>query len=109
MDFLIRILMAVQILSALVMIGLILMQHGKGADAGAAFGSGSSTSLFGATGGANFLSRTTAVLAAVFLGTTLFLSYVGYKRPAPAAGSVLETVPVAPAAPATGKDAIPKN
>ena len=109
MDFLIRILMAVQILSALVMIGLILMQHGKGADAGAAFGSGSSTSLFGATGGANFLSRTTAVLAAVFLGTTLFLSYVGYQRPVAAAGSVLESVPVVPAPAATGKDAIPTN
>ncbi|MEY2994299.1 MAG: Protein-export rane protein SecG [Pseudomonadota bacterium] len=111
MDFLIRILMAVQILSALVMIGLILMQHGKGADAGAAFGGGASTSLFGATGGANFLSRTTAVLAAVFLGTTLFLSYVGYQKPAPAAGSVLETtkLPAAPVAPATGKDAIPSN
>ncbi len=112
MDFLIRILMAVQILSALVMIGLILMQHGKGADAGAAFGGGagggSSASLFGATGGANFLSRTTAVLAAVFLGTTLFLSYVGYQKPAPAAGSVLENA-VIPAAPATGKDAIPKD
>jgi preprotein translocase subunit SecG len=109
MDFLVRILMVVQILSALVMIGLILMQHGKGADAGAAFGSGSSTSLFGATGGANFLSRTTAVLAAVFLGTTLFLSYVGYKRPTAATGSVLESVPMVPALPATGKDAIPKN
>jgi preprotein translocase subunit SecG len=56
-------LLVVQILSALGMIGLILIQHGKGADMGAAFGSGTSGSLFGASGGANFLSRTTAVLA----------------------------------------------
>lgn len=108
MDFLIRILSAVQILSALGMVGLILMQHGKGADAGAAFGGGSSTSLFGASGSANFLSRTTAVLATVFLSSTLFLSYQGYQRPAPASGSVLEQtqVPVAPTAP---KDAIPSQ
>ena len=61
-----NIILLVQILSALAMIGLILIQHGKGADMGAAFGSGGSGSLFGATGGANFLSRSTAVLAGVF-------------------------------------------
>jgi preprotein translocase subunit SecG len=61
---LLTIVLAVQILTALGMIGLILLQHGKGADMGAAFGSGSSGSLFGASGSANFLSRTTAVLAA---------------------------------------------
>jgi len=66
MNTLINLLLLVQMLSAIGMIGLILIQHGKGADMGAAFGSGTSGSLFGATGGANFLSRTTAVLAAVF-------------------------------------------
>jgi len=66
MNAMITVILAVQMLSALAMIGLILVQHGKGADMGAAFGSGNSGSLFGATGGANFLSRTTAVLAAVF-------------------------------------------
>ena len=71
------------------MIGLILVQHGKGADMGAAFGSGSSGSLFGASGGANFLSRTTAVLATVFFVTTLLLAYFGNLRPA-SSGSVLE-------------------
>ena len=72
MNVLMTILQAVQILAAIGMIGLILMQHGKGADAGAAFGGGAgSASLFGATGGANFLSRTTAVLAGVFLVSTL--------------------------------------
>ena len=63
------------------MIGLVLIQHGKGADMGAAFGSGASGSLFGATGSANFLSRTTAVLAAVFFVCTLALAYFGNLRP----------------------------
>ena len=97
MNVLLTILLAVQILSALGMIGLILMQHGKGADAGAAFGGGAgSASLFGASGGANFLSRTTAVLAAIFLACTLGLAYFGNLRTAaPSSGSVLEgAVPV---------------
>ena len=64
MNVLLTAVLAVQILAALSMIGLILIQHGKGADMGAAFGSGSSGSLFGAAGSANFLSRTTAILAA---------------------------------------------
>jgi preprotein translocase subunit SecG len=84
-------------LTALGMIGLILIQHGKGADMGAAFGSGSSGSLFGASGSANFLSRTTAVLAAVFFACTLALAYFGNLRPADS-GSVLERAVVAPAA-----------
>ena len=95
MNILLTILLAVQILSALTMIGLILMQHGKGADAGAAFGGGGagSASLFGASGGANFMSRSTAVLAAVFLTCTLGLAYFGNLRTvAPSTGSVLEGV-----------------
>lgn len=91
MNVLLTILLAVQLLSAIGMIGLILMQHGKGADAGAAFGGGAgSASLFGASGGANFLSRTTAVLAGVFLTCTLGLAYFGNLREAPGSGSVLE-------------------
>lgn len=91
MNVLLTILLAVQILAALGMIGLILMQHGKGADAGAAFGGGAgSASLFGASGGANFLSRTTAVLAGIFLASTLGLAYFGNLRQAPSTGSVLE-------------------
>jgi preprotein translocase subunit SecG len=78
---LVNVILAVQMLAALGMIGLILVQHGKGADMGAAFGSGSSGSLFGASGSANFLSRTTAVLAAVFFVTTLALAYFGNSRP----------------------------
>ncbi|HMN94496.1 MAG TPA: preprotein translocase subunit SecG [Hydrogenophaga sp.] len=101
MNFLLTLLLAVQMLSALAMIGLILMQHGKGADAGAAFGGGGagSASLFGASGGANFLSRTTGVLATVFLASTLGLAYFGNLREAPSSGSVLEGA--APATPAT--------
>jgi preprotein translocase subunit SecG len=102
MNALLTIILAVQILTALGMIGLILLQHGKGADMGAAFGSGASGSLFGASGSANFLSRTTAVLAAVFFVCTLALAYFGNSvRPA-GSGSVLErSAPVAPAAPVT--------
>ena len=98
MNLLVNLLLTVQILAALGMIGLILVQHGKGADMGAAFGSGSSGSLFGASGGANFLSRTTGVLAAVFFVCTLMLAYFGNARPA-STGRVLETpAAVAPAA-----------
>lgn len=101
MSILLTVLLAVQMLTALGMIGLILVQHGKGADMGAAFGSGGSGSLFGATGSANFLSRTTAVLAAVFFVCTLALAYFGSAQPRSASGSVLEGAvqPVAPAAP----------
>jgi preprotein translocase subunit SecG len=96
MNAVLNILLSVQILSALTMIVLILLQHGKGADAGAAFGGGGagSASLFGASGGANFLSRSTGVLAAVFLGCTLGLAYFGNLREAPSSGSVLEGVVV---------------
>jgi preprotein translocase subunit SecG len=101
MNVLLTIVLAVQMLSALGMIGLVLLQHGKGADMGAAFGSGASGSLFGATGSANFLSRTTAVLAAVFFACTLALAYFGNARPKESS-SVLDraAAPAAPAAPA---------
>ena len=110
MNVLMNILQTVQILTAIGMIGLILMQHGKGADAGAAFGGGAgSASLFGATGGANFLSRTTAVLAAVFLACTLGLAYFGNLRPTAPSGSVLEgaVIPAPATAPAAEGGAVP--
>jgi len=101
MSFIVTIILTVQIVTAVAMIGLILIQHGKGADMGAAFGSGSSGSLFGASGSANFLSRTTAVLATVFFVCTLLLAYFSNARPA-STGSVLEGSAVtAPAAPQT--------
>ena len=68
--------LAVQLIAALTMIGLVLVQHGKGADMGASFGGGSSGSLFGATGSANFLSRMTAVCATVFFICTLALAFM---------------------------------
>ncbi len=118
MNIVLTVLLALQMLSALAMIGLILIQHGKGADMGAAFGSGSSGSLFGASGSANFMSRTTAVLATVFFVATLALAYYGNIRPA-SSGSVLEgaaavlpsavSTPVAPAAPASGAALIPSK
>ncbi|GLU35302.1 preprotein translocase subunit SecG [Trinickia caryophylli] len=92
MLFLKTLIIVVQLLSALGIIGLVLLQHGKGADMGAAFGSGASGSLFGATGSANFLSRTTAVLAAVFFVTTLALTYLGSYKSKPSAG-VLGALP----------------
>ena len=99
--------LAVQLLSALAMIGLVLIQHGKGADMGASFGSGASGSLFGATGSANFLSRSTAVCAAVFFACTLALAYFGNLGGSPreSGGSVFEragaaSAPLSASAPA---------
>jgi preprotein translocase subunit SecG len=116
MSAVVTIILTVQMLSAIAMIGLILVQHGKGADMGAAFGSGGSGSLFGASGSANFLSRTTAILATVFFVCTLALAYFGNQRPA-SSGSVLESAaavapaagaaPSAPAGPASGAAQIP--
>jgi preprotein translocase subunit SecG len=93
----------IQVLSALLIIGLVLLQHGKGADMGAAFGSGASGSLFGATGSSNFLSKSTAVAAAVFFAATLTLSFIVNKRGATTSSGVMDNVavPTAPAA-ATG-------
>jgi preprotein translocase subunit SecG len=102
MLYLKTLIIVVQLLSAFGVIGLVLLQHGKGADMGAAFGSGASGSLFGATGSANFLSRTTAVLAAVFFVSTLTLTYLGSYKSAPSAG-VLGSAPVS--APAAGSSA----
>ncbi|HEX9395275.1 MAG TPA: preprotein translocase subunit SecG [Burkholderiales bacterium] len=76
---------------ALAIIGLVLLQHGKGADMGSGFGGGASGSLFGATGSANFLSRTTAVLAAVFFALSLLLAYLATNREA-APGGVMDAV-----------------
>ena len=77
MAFLENFLLVIHLIVAAVVCGLVLLQHGKGADMGAAFGSGASGSLFGASGSANFLSRSTAVLAAVFFASSLGLTYLG--------------------------------
>jgi preprotein translocase subunit SecG len=110
MNLLLNFVVVLQIIAALVMIGLVLIQHGKGADMGASFGSGASGSLFGATGSANFLSRSTAVCAAVFFVCTLALAFFANDRSRPSTGSVLDRPAVsAPAAsePATGAALIP--
>ncbi len=85
-------------LAALSVIGLVLIQHGKGADMGAAFGSGSAGSLFGSTGASNFLSKTTGVLAAIFFISSLGLTYLSSHRQS---GGVMQSAPVAAQPPAT--------
>lgn len=107
MDFMYSVVLSLHILVGLSIIGLVLLQHGKGADMGAAFGSGASGSLFGASGSANFMSRTTAVLAAVFFITSLGLSYMVSSKPR-ASGSVIDStaVPTVPAAPAPTSEGV---
>ena len=97
MTYLLPIILLVHVVAALGVIGLVLMQHGKGADMGAAFGSGASGSLFGATGSANFLSRTTAVLAAVFFVTSLSLAYLASSAPKTSGSVMQDTVQSQPA------------
>jgi preprotein translocase subunit SecG len=97
MNWLFSVVLTVHILVALSIIGLVLMQHGKGADMGAAFGSGASGSLFGATGSANFLSRATGILAAVFFATSLALAYVASSKPKTTGSVMQEAVQSQPA------------
>jgi preprotein translocase subunit SecG len=86
----------IHVLIALAIIGLVLLQQGKGADMGSGFGGGSAGSLFGATGSANFLSRTTAVLATVFFLSSLSLAYLATYRPTET-GGVMDRVQERPA------------
>ena len=108
MNTLFTLVVAIQVCAALIIIGLVLVQHGKGADMGAAFGSGASGSLFGATGSSSFLSKATGVAATIFFCTTLALAYLGNKHTV-TSGSVMDSLApakvdagtAAPAAPAT--------
>jgi preprotein translocase subunit SecG len=107
MNSLFNLIVVVQVLSALAIIGLVLLQHGKGADMGAAFGSGASGSLFGATGSSNFMSKSTGIAAAIFFCATLGLSYLSTQHSTGAVGGgVMDKLPV-PAAPVKGAAAIP--
>jgi len=109
MSTLFNIIVVIQVLSALAIIALVLLQHGKGADMGAAFGSGASGSLFGATGSSNFMSKSTAVAAAIFFASTLGLVYATNNRTTTVDAGVMgrAVAPVkAPAAPAN-PNAIP--
>jgi preprotein translocase subunit SecG len=109
----INVLLSVHVIVALAVIGLVLLQHGKGADMGSGFGGGSSGSLFGASGSANFLSRATAVLATVFFLTSLGLAYLATHKPK-AGGGVMDAVKTEQPAAAKktaepGKDAAVKD
>ncbi|HXC40681.1 MAG TPA: preprotein translocase subunit SecG [Burkholderiales bacterium] len=109
MNIWMTLILIVHVLVALAIIGLVLLQHGKGADVGAAFGSGASGSLFGATGSANFLSRATAILAAVFFLTSLGLTYLATHNTR-SGGGVMDAVKEAPAPatpPASPQGAVP--
>ncbi|MBS1214137.1 MAG: secG [Proteobacteria bacterium] len=108
-------LIVVHVLIAVSIIGLVMLQQGRGADAGAGFGGGASNTVFGARGSASFLSRTTAILAAVFFSSSLFLAYLGDNQDnkkdelmeTPAAGQAQPDLPPAaqtPAAPAKPAD-----
>jgi preprotein translocase subunit SecG len=111
MTVLATIAIVIQVLSAIGVIVLVLLQHGKGADMGAAFGSGSAGSLFGASGSANFLSRMTAVFATIFFVCTLALAFFANTRTAARdPGSVMDrAVPSTPAAPAPGAAPAPSD
>jgi len=98
MQTLFTLVVVVQVLSALAIIGLVLLQHGKGADMGASFGSGASGSLFGATGSSNFLSRSTGVAAAIFFMATLGLGILNGSHKQ--SGGVMDNLPAAKAVPA---------
>ncbi|MGH8705969.1 MAG: preprotein translocase subunit SecG, partial [Burkholderiales bacterium] len=99
------------VLVAMAIIGLVLLQHGKGADMGSGFGGGASGSLFGATGSANFLSRMTAVLATIFFLTSLGLAYVATNKPKSSGGvmDAVKTEQPAPAKPAAQTPAAPAD
>jgi len=106
MAWLTTLLIVVQVIAAIAVIVLVLLQHGKGADMGAAFGGGASGSLFGATGSANFLSRSTGVVATVFFLATLGLAYTSteIKRPASDTGGVMGVPATTPSPATTPKD-----
>ncbi|WDZ94661.1 preprotein translocase subunit SecG [Herbaspirillum sp. WKF16] len=106
MNTLSLVVVVVQVLAALAIIGLVLLQHGKGADMGAAFGSGASGSLFGATGSSNFLSKSTAVAAAIFFVATLGLAFIGNHHVAQS-GGVMDNIQAPAAVPAPAQQAAP--
>ncbi|MBI3903450.1 MAG: preprotein translocase subunit SecG [Nitrosomonadales bacterium] len=99
----------IHVITAIVLVGLVLMQHGKGADMGASFGTGSAGSLFGSAGSANFLSRSTAIAATVFFITSMTLTYM-YSNPSSPQGvmdrqNVIQPAPAVPVPAPAGSDA----
>jgi preprotein translocase subunit SecG len=108
MDMWMTIVIVLHVLVALAIIGLVLLQHGKGADMGSGFGSGASGSLFGATGSANFLSRATAVLATLFFVTSLGLAYIATNKPR-TGGGVLDAAKKEQSAPVKETEKAPEK
>jgi preprotein translocase subunit SecG len=106
MGFWTNLIIVVHVVVALAIIGLVLLQHGKGADMGSGFGGGASSSLFGATGSANFLSRATAVLATMFFILSLVLAYIATNAPRES-GSVVDRIQQQKAPAGEKKDAAP--
>jgi preprotein translocase subunit SecG len=107
-----QLLLGIHVLLSIAIIGLVVLQRGKGADAGAGFGSGASGTVFGARGSSTFFSKLTAVLATCFFVTSLSLAYLASHRSASAPKSLVEQVPVtapAPAAPASAPSTAPAS
>jgi preprotein translocase subunit SecG len=91
-----KLVLVIHVLAAIGVIGLVLLQHGKGADMGASFGSGASGSLFGVSGSSNFMSRATAICVVVFFATSLTLAYLASHKVT--GGSVIKANAAQPAA-----------
>jgi preprotein translocase subunit SecG len=107
MAFWTQFIIVAHVIVALAIIGLVLLQHGKGADMGSGFGGGASSSLFGATGSANFLSRATAALATIFFILSLVLAYMATHRPKDSGGGVMDRAPQQQKAAGDNKQAPP--
>ena len=106
----VQVLTIIHVIVALAIIGMVLLQQGRGADAGAGFGGGASNTVFGARGTASFLSRSTAVLAVLFFSTSILLAYLG-ARPDNKGHDILDVqttnVPVKSDVPSTGNQPVP--
>jgi preprotein translocase subunit SecG len=109
MEILQSVMLAIHVLTAVALVVLVLLQQGKGADMGAAFGTGSAGSVFGAAGSANFLSRSTAIAATVFFATSVGLTYYAAKAPS-VSGGIMESVTApAKASEPAKKDGVPAD
>jgi len=95
MQTLYTLLLVLQVVVAIALIGFILIQHGKGADAGAAFGSGASSTVFGSRGAGNFMTKTTTALAIIFLANSLLLAYLAASAPRDTGSLLDDEVPAA--------------
>ena len=109
MDSIYTILFVIQVIVAIALIGFVLIQHGKGADAGAAFGSGSSSTVFGSQGSGSFLTKVTTVLAILFLANSLMLAYLASERMQQEPTSLLDAPAVVEQSEVTTEVATPEN